>query len=70
MLIGRDGHKITTLTISTICAARRITRMRMTTKRDVIQMESISARKTRTWIRSHVTTSKQILGRNIYGNGC
>lgn len=39
--------------------------MRITTKRDVIQTENISTRKTRTWIRSHVTTSKQILGKNI-----
>ena len=64
MLIGRDGHNIT-LTISTICAARKITRMKTIIKRIVFQTESISARKTRTWIRSHVTTSKQILGKNI-----
>lgn len=37
----------------------------MTTKKDVIQTENISTRKTRTWTRSHATTSRQILERNI-----
>jgi hypothetical protein len=67
MLIGRDGHNIT-LTISTICAARKITRTKTIIKRIVFQTESISTRKTRTWIKSHATTSRQISERNIYGN--